>query len=1035
MPFLRVHIFCLFFLSCVIALAQPAQELFGKNRIQYKNFKWQFISTFNFDIYYYEGGKELAEATAKYVENDFNRISDLTGFLPYSKIKLLIYNSVADQQQSNIGLDDSQLIGGQTNFVKSTIEVAFRGTQSELKKEISRSMAALLLNTMLYGGSLREVIQSAYMLALPEWFVKGAALYIAEGWSTEMDDYIRDAMLYRNIKNPVAFSEDEAGRAGQSIWNYIVQKYGKSYMGNVLYLTRVVRNDRASIESSIGISYNQFISDWSNYYITEAQRLNQSYKEVPDKDLFISAGRKHNLYSIQLSPSGNKVAFANQYKGKYYVAYKVVGKNKVNKVLRGGHRIINQPEDNAMPVLAWKSEDELAVVSRKKDHLYLTTININNKKQSDKIPLDDFTQILDFKFSEDRQQIVLSAAKRGQSDIYLYTINSKTYTQLTNDAYDDVDPIIAPNGSIIFSSNRPDTGTGTIYYKNISPEFNIFSLPAGIKNAIPERITANSNNTNSRLLDNNSIVYLSSQKGITNLFRYNLTTGERTEISDFIQNISEYDISTAGHNLIFKCLRKGKQNLYLIKNYDFEEDYNIPLTQRQLNYIKLYPQKKEPELAKAVTDTSATDIIDINNYKFESDLKQNKKSEKEVYNFNNSKKEKSFRKDEIKISGPYPSKNLFSVNRLTTTLAVDPLKGTGILLEAAMGDMFGNNRMTAGLFGISDFKSSNIYGEYQYLKKRTDFKVRYDKETFYALGTESTQRYTLNRVTTTASYPISSTTRVSISPMLVTTRYTDLDSIQTKDQVVAYAAFKSEFIFDNSVTHGLNDVEGARVKATFEEYASPGQSYRNFGKFTIDARYYQPIHRGLTFASRASFGAFLGPAKKNFLLGGMDNWLFNSSSRNGANNPLRLAPEYNNSDLLFVRFVTNMRGFIYNTQYGSNFFLLNEELRWPVVRYFYRGAISSNFLKNLQLVAFTDIGSAWSGLNPFNSSNNINTQVVTQAPFTATVRNYINPFLISYGGGVRTLVLGYYIKFDVGWGILNYKVQSPKFYLTLGYDF
>ena len=271
--------------------------------------------------------------------------------------------------------------------------------------------------------------------------------------------------------------------------------------------------------------------------------------------------------------------------------------------------------------------------------------------------------------------------------------------------------------------------------------------------------------------------------------------------------------------------------------------------------------------------------------------------------------------------------------------------------------------------------------------------------------------------------------------MLVTTRFADLDSIQLKDQTVTYAAIRSEFVFDNSVAHGLNDIEGARVKASFEKYVAPGQSYRDFAKLTVDARYYQRIHRGLTFASRASFGAFLGQAKKNFLLGGMDNWLFNSTSHSGINNPLMLALYYNNSDILFVRYITNMRGFNYNTQYGNNFLLFNEELRWPVVRYFYRGAISSNILKNLQLVAFMDIGSAWSGLNPFKSTNNINTQVVTTAPFTATVKNYINPFLVGYGGGLRTLILGYYVKFDVGWGILDYKVQSPKYYLTFGYDF
>ena len=1034
MPFFRLHIFFLLLLSGAVVWAQPAQELFGKNRIQYKQFKWQFISTVNFDVYYYEGGKELAERAAKFAESDFNRITDLAGFLPYTKIKLLVYNSVSDQLQSNIGLDDSQLIGGQTNFVKSTIEVAFQGTQTELKKDISRSIAAMLINVMLYGGSLREVIQSAYMLALPDWFVKGAALYIAEGWSTEMDDYIRDAMLYRSIKNPVAFSESESAIAGQSIWNYIVQKYGKSYLGNMLYLTRVVRNDRASIESTLGISYDQFTKDWSAYYLTEAQKLKQSYKEVSDADLFISAGKKHNIYSIQLNPSGAKLAYANHYKGKYYVAYKNIGKKKIHKVARGGRKVTNQPEDNNMPVLTWKNEDELAIISKKRDRIYLSTINLSDKKKNSKVQLEGFTQVLDFKFSEDGKQIVLSAAKNGQSDLYSYDIAAKSYTQLTNDVYDDVDPVVISNGSVIFSSNRPDTGTGVIYYKNKS-EFNIFSLNSGTINAVPERITVNGNNTNARILDNNSIIYLSSQKGITNLFKYNLNTGERTEVSDFIQNIAEYDVSPIGHNMVFKCLHKGKQNLYFIKNYNFEEAYATPLTQRQLAFTKMYPQKKEPETVKPSADTLSQGIIDINNYRFESDIKDKKNEGKEVYSFSNSKKDKIAKKDEIKMKGPVPSQNLFSVNRLTSSVAVDPLKGTGILLETSMGDMFGNHRMIAGLFGTLDFKSGNLYGEYQYLKKRVDFKVRYDKETYYALGSESTQRYTLNRVTTTISYPISTTTRISISPMLVTTRFIDLDSVQLRDQTVMYAAFRSEFVFDNSITHGLNDIEGMRVKATFEEYDSPGRARRDFGKFTMDARYYKRIHRGLTFASRASFGAFLGRAKKDFLLGGMDNWLFNSTSHSGANNPLMLALHNNNSDILFVRYITNLRGFNYNTQYGNNFILFNEELRWPVVRYFYRGAISSNLLKNLQLVAFTDIGSAWSGINPFNSSNNINTQVVTTAPFTATVKNYINPFLVGYGGGLRTLILGYYVKFDVGWGILNYKVQSPKFYLTFGYDF
>ena len=41
----------------------------------------------------------------------------------------------------------------------------------------------------------------------------------------------------------------------------------------------------------------------------------------------------------------------------------------------------------------------------------------------------------------------------------------------------------------------------------------------------------------------------------------------------------------------------------------------------------------------------------------------------------------------------------------------------------------------------------------------------------------------------------------------------------------------------------------------------------------------------------------------------------------------------------------------------------------------------------------------------------------------------------SYGFGVRTTLLGYYIKMDVAYPYEDLKKGSAKFYVTLGYDF
>jgi len=137
--------------------------------------------------------------------------------------------------------------------------------------------------------------------------------------------------------------------------------------------------------------------------------------------------------------------------------------------------------------------------------------------------------------------------------------------------------------------------------------------------------------------------------------------------------------------------------------------------------------------------------------------------------------------------------------------------------------------------------------------------------------------------------------------------------------------------------------------------------------------------------------------------------------------------------LMFLRFVTNVRGFRYNAQFGNKYLLFNSELRLPVVQYFSRGTISSNFLRNIQLIGFVDAGSAFTG--SLNADNTVNTKTIVKAPFSASVNNYQSPFIVGFGGGLRSMFLGYYVKADLGWGIQNNILVKPVFYISLGYDF
>lgn len=79
----------------------------------------------------------------------------------------------------------------------------------------------MLINEMMYGGSLKDIFQSAYLMNLPEWFVKGAVNYVALGWTVEMDDFVRQVIRTRQVKKLSRFTGREAAssdnRCGTSL--------------------------------------------------------------------------------------------------------------------------------------------------------------------------------------------------------------------------------------------------------------------------------------------------------------------------------------------------------------------------------------------------------------------------------------------------------------------------------------------------------------------------------------------------------------------------------------------------------------------------------------------------------------------------------------------------------------------------------------------------------------------------------------------------------------------------------------------------
>ncbi len=1116
--YILLLIFC--FAVSFVAEAQLAKNKFGKNRLQYKVFNWRHYSTNNLDIYFYDDGQKLAKVTAEFMENEYVRITDLLGYQPYTKTKVFLYNSIADLQQSNVGVNENNFtVGGQTNFVKSHVEVAFPGTLEKFKEELVYEVSHMLIMDMMFGGSLTDIFQNTYLMTLPQWFIEGASRYVAYGWSVEMDDYIRDMLRDGKMPKINKVEGHAAGIVGQSVWNYIAERYGRSSISHILNYTRIIRNEETAISNTLGVPFKYFMVEWRSFYHEMAADAFKNYR-VPSEEQIIGNRRKGNgIYnSLAFSPDGRFMAFTENFRGRYRIRLRNLETGKTKTVFKKGYRILDQETDDTVPVVAWQNNETLGIIGVEKGQYTLYLYSIVSDKSTSQV-ISKISQVNDFKFSPNGKVIVMSAEKEGENDIYLYSISRNTLRAITNDLYDDVNPAFMPGtNDIIFSSNRKtDTLNANVgELDEITKNYNLFIFNIDTTRNILTRVTNTISKDIKPVVDSlGNIYYLSEQKGIYNLFRYNMQDSLYKQLTSLSTSIENYALDVERNRLAYIALYDGDEKVFLEEDFNPRtENFTAPTKRQntvQARYVlrnlqggrnrpalpapanrppaALLPDSLKPDLglpdslqnvlppdtlAVAVPPDSVqqevaqqqeaepaevnedTRPINTDDYVFDKEVENEQ-------NVTQAPKQESFLSTYRKLRrqntlrGPFAHEPRFMVNSMVTSLVFDPLRssigasGIGFVLEGQMNDMLENHKIYGGVMAMADLRSGDFFMEYEFLKYLLDFNVRVDRRVVIQQFDTDKHKYILNKIQAGVSLPLNVSTRITGGPLLATSRFLHIPASATvntgardsTDMQTFYAGLNLEMVYDNTIIKGFNLYNGTQAKIQLTQMSGLDESAMGFGKLTVEAKNYLPISRDFILATRGYFGSFLGQNHPRFILGGMDNWINHSTEVQEKNDPF--FPEsgqsnrrmVDNRNLLFHEFVTPMRGFNFNAHNGKNVLLFNAELRFPLIKYFYRGPISSNFFRNLQVVGFYDIGSAWTGVPPFMRENSINTvaKLPPENPFRAVIQNYKNPWLSSFGFGVRTVLLGYYAKFDVAYPMEDYKVSDARFYLTLGYDF
>ena len=363
--------------------------------------------------------------------------------------------------------------------------------------------------------------------------------------------------------------------------------------------------------------------------------------------------------------------------------------------------------------------------------------------------------------------------------------------------------------------------------------------------------------------------------------------------------------------------------------------------------------------------------------------------------------------------------------------------GVNVLTRFGTVDLFEDYRITGGFRFSGNFDSNEYLLSVESLKGKFDKQLIYHRQTYFSADDSSLFKTYTQNIYFSLSKPI---TPVLALKGTLSYRYdrhvylaTDIATLNYKNIAQHWASLKGEIIFDNTRKRSVNIYFGTRFKIFSEYYKELSRKKSDMVVLGIDFRKYIRIHRELIWANRFAASTSFGPTKLLYYLGGVDNWmgyLFNKVPM--FDNTIPVTPNVNYG---FQALATNMRGFSQNVRNGNSFALINSEIRWPVVRYFAGHPLRSNFLNSLQIVAFGDVGTAWSGKSPWSGTNGYDTEKFSNGPVSVTLDANRDPIVEGFGAGLRAQLFGYFVRADWAWGIENNYVLPKIFYLSFSLDF
>ena len=1038
-------------------------QTFGQNKVQYRDFDWSFIQTPHFDIYYYGGQKDLAEFAAEVSEESYEQISIHLRWTLKNRVSIMVYNSHNEFQQTNVvGAYMREGVGGVTELFKNRVVFPFEGNYEQFRHVIHHELVHAMINDMVYGGRMQNVVSSRARIRVPIWANEGLAEYLSSNWDTKADMVMRDIAIHERIPSVKELNYFMAYKGGQSVWRFVSRKYGREKIGDIFRTMKRTQNAQKGFEISLGMNYEDLTKQWHKYLKKEY------WPDVKDRDPIEDISEKltdhkksRNFYNVSpaLSPDGTMVATLSDQNGYFDILIldAMTGK-KIKRLIKGNRSVDFEELKWLQPGLSWSPDNKKIVVAAKagkSDVLHVIDIKTKKAKKY-RIDLDGIFSAV---WSPNGKEIAFVGQSGESSDIYIFDLEMESTRKITDDVFSDSYPCWNSDGTkIVFVSDRGDFTSGEFdgyMYNHDYSQTDIYIV--NVDNRDIYRVTDTEHNESYPIWANTEdiIFYTSDFNGVWNLFADPIHMSsdpakktvdlEPYAITNVLTGLQQPTLSKDDNTMIFAGYSGIGWDLYSITKPLQLQKQSVAPTQFFLN--------------KGKDTESITDLrrhkSNINFNKEESGAYSNWIFARGYENYNtsfnsNSEPDSVLSIDSTKVDGHYISKaykTRFTLDIVSGNLQVSNVFGASGMTYFSFSDILGDHQIAFGTEMVLTLENSDYFFQYGYLKNKLDYYfIAFQNVNFFGVTPYQLGRLRHYGFQTFISAPFSRFQRIDFGTSWHTINYSILQETINEFGQYEYTAVSStnystvlprvSWIFDNTAFGITGPIDGFRKNTTI----TVNPDYRNgsfnntFQTFKSDLRKYWRIGRDYTIALRGFFGRSIGPGRQNFFLGGVPYLLAGGGETNGKpdnSNFREVVLDADNAslitDIYFTEYAWPLRGARFSERFGYATSLFNLEVRFPFINYLALGFPLKMIFGNIRGHAFMDIGAAWESMDEFDSKE-------WPERYGSNVAGDYTPWVVTSGLGTK-INLGYFLlKIEMAWDRNQSGYSKPQWYFSLGPD-